>query len=104
MQWWQILRTNTAIKEHELERNHLVILLTQILADQFLEDLRNAGVCLVDSITTETNKGRVKAEISKYFTGTMDTGHVLVVLWPRFDDLPYFENKGNWDILKQLRC
>jgi len=86
------------IKQNSQHRNHLVVLPTQKLVDQFLQDAKNHGIPLVDSITTKTHPQKVKSAITTYLKSTMDTGHTLVITWQGYEDLPYFENKEYWDI------
>jgi type III restriction/modification enzyme restriction subunit len=87
------------IKQFQQNKNHLIVLPSRILIDQFYTDLKSAGLTMVDKISSDNSKkGQVKSDITDYFCTCMEFGHVLIITWEAYNDLPYFQNKNNWDI------
>ena len=84
------------IKKDQQKCNHLVVLPSLVLVEQFCADLINDGVTGVKKITSETNRGKVKSAIRDYLSKCLDAGHVLVITVQAFDDLLYFKRRDNW--------
>ncbi len=86
------------IKKNQQQHNHLIVLPSLALVNQFYSDLKFDGLSLVEKITSDTNPKKVKSTIVKYLSDCLDSSHVLIITWVAFDDLPFFKRKGNWRI------
>ena len=79
-------------------KNHLIVVPSLDLADQAYNELIEKKVKNVRRIHSKTVDGGVKSCIVNYLKNCSSEGNVLIITWQAFDDLPYFENKCNWDI------
>ena len=89
------------IKQHQNNKNHLIILPSLVLMQQYRQELKAAGVQMhmVTDISHKTVvKGAVTSSITTYFKSCMDAGHVLLITWQAYSFLSYFEHKDNWVI------
>lgn len=86
------------INAQEDKNNHLIVLPSLVLINQVNTDLIKSDFGIVDKITSKTAKDTVKSDINKFFNSCLDSGHALTISWQGYDDLPYFQNKSNWEV------
>lgn len=95
-------KTNALIKrlkEQQSITNQLVVLPSINMVNQLYSDLNNLGLKQVKRITSDTHRYQVKSQVVKYLNNDcFEWGHILIITWQAYDDLPYFENKDNWGI------
>jgi len=89
---------NSYTKDNQNQSNHLYVFPSIDLVNQVEQDLKKMGINSVKKITSHTNERKVKSSIVKYFKNCRSEGEILLITWSAYDDLPYFENKSNWNI------
>lgn len=88
----------SVIQKTLYKRNHLILAPTLDLIAEMKSDLEEKhGIQSVIEITSNTSNSVRKTAI-EYFKSAEDTGHVLLMTWLGYQDLPYFNRRENWDV------
>ena len=86
------------ISENQYVGNHLYIAPSLRLFNEVNTLLQGMGV-QAKVITSETHPKCVKRAIIEFLKSALDCGHVLLITWNAFIDLPYFNRRDNWKIV-----
>lgn len=86
------------ISDREYVRNHLYVGPSLKLLNETKEALRKVGI-EAEVISSETHPKRVKKTAIESIKATLDCGHVLLMTWSAYIDLPYFNRRSNWEII-----
>jgi len=88
----------SVIKSKQINTNHLILLPSKDLVTQVKSDLEEIhDIQSVVEITSNTTKS-VRRTAIEYFKLAEDTGHVLLMTWQGWQELPYFNRRENWDV------
>ena len=86
------------ICERRTSTNHLYVAPSRELLKETAKQLEDRGV-KADVITSDTDPGAVKGSIIRYFNSALDFGHILLITWNAFIDLPYVNRRQNWTVI-----
>ncbi len=86
------------IATHHTKTNCLYVAPSLKLLNETACQIENIGI-KATVISSETHPKRVKSAVIELLNSSLDCGHVLLITWNCYVDLPYFNRKADWEII-----